>query len=180
MRRSAVFIDRDGVIFYAVPREGFVLPTASFCLEEAQLFDGLEEAFALLKNAGFLRILVTNQPDVVYGHLTQSEWEKIHAKISHLDFDDQFICFHGWNDECECKKPKPGMLFSAQKKWNIDFAASYMVGDTDNDAKAACAAGCRFVLVSALYNVGVPADFHVSSLLEAARLIYHLEPRRAE
>lgn len=178
--KRAVFIDRDGVIFQPIPREGFQLPTAPFRASEAVLFDGLEDALTLLGRHGFFRILVTNQPDIAYGHLTESEWERIHGKLSHLDFDDEFVCFHRKEDGCECRKPKPGMLLAAQKKWGIDIARSYMIGDTDKDIRAAKAAGCRSILVDAPYNQSVPADFRVSSFFEAARLINRLESRRMQ
>lgn len=176
----AVFIDRDGVIFRPTSRMGSSGPTAPFSVNEAVLFEGLEEALAMLKECGFLRILVTNQPDIAYGHLSESEWERIHLKLGHLDFDDTFVCFHRKEDGCECRKPKPGMLLTAQRKWGIDPATSYMVGDTDKDMSAAKRAGCKNILVDAPYNRSVGADFRASSFLEAARLIVHLESGRMQ
>ncbi|QQG46208.1 MAG: HAD-IIIA family hydrolase [Candidatus Niyogibacteria bacterium] len=172
--RKAVFIDRDGVVNKLVQRPGFDLPTAPFAFEELRIFNGVKEALLVLKRIGVLRILVTNQPDVVYGYLSYEEWKKIQDEIEKLGFDDVFICPHGRDDGCECKKPKPGMLLAAQKKWNIDLGRSFMIGDTQTDMMAAKTAGCRTILVKDRYNSGVMSDFRAGSLLEAARLIARL------
>ena len=169
--RRAVFIDRDGVIVRNVKREGFAVPTAPFLFSEFSFFPNVSEALRLLRSHGFLCILVTNQPDVAYGHITRDEWEKIHDEVRKLPLDDVFVCMHTRCDNCECKKPKPGMLFAAQRKWNIDLARSFMVGDTDNDTIAGSAAGCATILVDAEYNREVKSDFRAADFLEAARLV---------
>lgn len=174
MRRVA-FIDRDGVIFRPTARMGPSGPTAPFSVDEAVLFDGLEDALALLRRHGFLRILVTNQPDVAHGHLTHEEWERIHGKLSHLEFDDEFVCFHRKEEGCECHKPKPGMLLEAQKKWNVDLARSYMIGDTDKDRDAGRAAGCKTIIIDAPYNQHVQGDFRAKNLHDAATIVVHAE-----
>ncbi len=173
--RKAVFIDRDGVVNHPVQRPGFNLPTAPFSFEELRIFDGAGDALCILKLAGFMRIMVTNQPDVKYGHLSEAEWMRIQDEIERLGFDDVFICRHGRDEDCGCKKPKPGMLFNAQKRWHIDLSRSFMVGDTENDMAAARSAGCRTILVRAFYNTGVKSDFCVGDLLEAAELVSRLE-----
>jgi len=169
--RKAVFIDRDGVVVKTIKREGFVIPTAPFSCSEMEFFENISCALELLHANDFLLILVTNQPDIAYGYITQGDWEKIHKEVQKLAFDDIFICFHRKNDGCECKKPKPGMLLTAQKKWNIDMTSSFMVGDTDNDTIAGSAAGCRTIIVDAPYNQSVSSDFRVLSLFEAAHLV---------
>lgn len=169
--RQAVFIDRDGVIVRPIFRKGFPLPTAPFSLTELSFFDGIREALALIKEAGFLRILVTNQPDVAYNHMSKKEWEKIQRKVEEFAFDDVFICHHTIDTNCDCRKPKPGMLFDASKKWNINLHESYMIGDTEKDTLAGKFAECRTILISFPYNKQTESDFRVSSFLEASQLI---------
>ena len=93
--RRAVFIDRDGTVVKSVQREWQKTPTAPFDIDELDFAPRVKEGMRLLKKLGFLRIMVTNQPDVAYGHLTRKEWEKVHRKITkEIKFDDVFICRH--------------------------------------------------------------------------------------
>jgi len=118
-----------------------------------------------------LTILATNQPDVGYGHLTREEWERIHAHATSLPFDDMFVCFHGRDDGCDCKKPRPGMLFEAAHKWSIDLTTSYFVGDTESDTGAAKAAGCKSILIDAWYNRDVLSDFKIPHLQDLVKIV---------
>ncbi|MEK9183499.1 MAG: HAD-IIIA family hydrolase [Patescibacteria group bacterium] len=174
-KKRAVFIDRDGVVVNPIFRKEFKLPSAPFFFAELSFFAGIKEALDLFKEMGFLRILVTNQPDVGYGHISEEEWSRIQRKVEEFYFDDVFICRHTRDIDCVCKKPKPGMLFEAAKKWDIDFCKSYMVGDTDKDMNAGRVAGCKTILIKAYYNVEVKGNFTTSSLLDAARLIERIE-----
>lgn len=174
-KNRAVFIDRDGVVVISVFRKGFKLPTAPFSFAELSFFEGVEEALIFLKELGFLRILVTNQPDVGYGHISKEEWNKIQEKVEEFSFDDVFICCHIREAVCACRKPKPGMLFKAAEKWNINLSESYMIGDTDKDISAGKAAGCKTILIDADYNIEVKGDFKVLNLLDAVRLIERIE-----
>lgn len=173
--KRAVFFDRDGVIFPPVEWEGENKTRAPFSYQEfldaGGVVSSAEAVIRAVRDSGFLAILVTNQPDVGYGHLSKEEWERIHAHARALPFDDEFVCFHGRDDGCECKKPKPGMLLAAAKKWDIDLATSYFVGDTEADTGAARAAGCRSILVDTPYNSMVVTDFRVHSLCDIAALI---------
>lgn len=176
-KRRAVFIDRDGVVVKPVYHEGFTLPTAPFYYSEFAFLDlsGTLEALSRLKKNGFLCILVTNQPDVAYGHMLEEEWQKIHRQVRALAFDDIFMCRHTREANCLCKKPKPGMLFLAAETWNINLKESYMIGDTENDMLAGQSAGCKTVLIRTDYNVGVVRDYVVNNLLLAAKMITHME-----
>jgi D-glycero-D-manno-heptose 1,7-bisphosphate phosphatase len=173
-RRRAVFIDRDGVVVRSVVRMGFELPTAPFSFEELVFEDGVAKAIRLLRDWGFLCILISNQPDVAYGHMARSEWRRIQNKVEELDFDDIFLCRHTRDAGCECRKPKPGMLLKAAARWNIDLARSYMVGDTAKDTLAGKAAGCKTVLISTSYNKDVESDLSATSLHGAALLIIEM------
>lgn len=176
-RARAVFLDRDGVLVKAIPRKGFKLPTSPLRMDELEIFPWVSTALEVIRGAGFLRILVTNQPDVRKGLVTKEEWRAMQDKVEELDFDDVFICPHLTEDNCECKKPKPGMLLEAAKKWNVDLRKSFVVGDTSADTLAARAAGCASILVKGFYNLDVAADYVVDNVIEAVLLIFRLEWR---
>lgn len=181
-KQRAVFIDRDGVVNPLIHRgdnhvvQGKICPwTAPYSCVEFGIFPFVSDALRVLGEAGFLRIVVTNQPDVSYGLLSEEDYVRMMAEVRQCAFEDVFVCPHTRDEGCECKKPKPGMLLSAAQKWDIDLERSYMVGDTKSDEQAAEAAGCRFILVSASYNTNLKSAFRVSDLLEAANLIAYLE-----
>ena len=124
----AVFLDRDGVINADLERNG--KPVAPTRFAEFRILPGVEEAARKLKAAGFLLVLVTNQPDVATGLTPRAEGEAMHAEIRRrLPIDDIMVCFQVDVDDCACRKPKPGMILEAAGKHGIDLAASYMVGD---------------------------------------------------
>jgi D-glycero-D-manno-heptose 1,7-bisphosphate phosphatase len=178
IKKPAIFLDRDGVINDTVDRgENFfvygkkVRWTAPFKFNEFKLKTGIAATLKLIGQSGFLRILVSNQPDIAYGTMPLAEHEKIMAEVKKLPLDDIFICVHGRDDNCECKKPKPGMLFSAAKKHNIDLASSYIIGDTQSDVSAGKAAGCATVLINRIYNQDLTADFRIKNLLDIIKII---------
>src|SRR6266542_4440112 len=118
MLRRAVFLDRDGVLNRALTREG--KPSAPSSLGEFELLPGVPEACRKLKEAGFLLVVATNQPDVGRGTLAQSTIESLHEHMSRLlPIDHVEVCFHpGGEVVCECRKPKPGMLLRAARDLN--------------------------------------------------------------
>jgi D-glycero-D-manno-heptose 1,7-bisphosphate phosphatase len=103
------------------------------------------------------------------------DWLCIQGHVENLPLDDVFVCFETRYDDCECRKPKPGMILAAAKKWDIDFSRSYMIGDTASDTGAAKAAGVKSILIRASYNKDVASDYAAWSLREAAFLIKRLE-----
>lgn len=169
-KKRAVFFDRDGVILKPVVMDG--RPRAPHSIAEYKTLSGIRpearEAVEKVKALGFLAILVTNQPDIAYGVISKEEWQWIQDQTKSIPFDDVFICFHRRDDNCECMKPKPGMLLDAGKKWNIDLAKSFMVGDTADDMGAAKSAGCKGILVDAPYNASLPSDARIDSLASEA------------
>ena len=172
--QRAVFLDRDGVINRALERDSKPYPPAS--LAEFEILPEVPEACALLKAAGFLLVVATNQPDVGRGTLDRNIVEAIHAAMmSRLPIDRVEVCFHpgkGLSD-CACRKPRPGMPRQAAKALNIDLAASWMVGDRWRDIDCGHAAGCRTVFIDRGYaeELRQAPDFRVADLLEAARVI---------
>lgn len=156
-KQKAIFLDRDGTINKYV---GFLRKE-----EEFELMDGVAEAVKKINQSGYLAIVVTNQPVIARGEVTFEGLEIIHDKMETLlgmegaYLDGIYFCPHhphkGYEGEvpelkveCDCRKPKPGMLLKAADDLNIDLSQSYMVGDGENDIKAGMAAGCKTVLLN--------------------------------
>ncbi|WP_374631511.1 D-glycero-alpha-D-manno-heptose-1,7-bisphosphate 7-phosphatase [Ferrovibrio sp.] len=170
--RRAIFLDRDGVLNRSLVRNG--RPYAPLKLEEFELYPGTAEALARLKRAGFLLIVATNQPEVARGALTRSTLDAMHAHMTQaLPLDDVMICAQEEGPDCDCYKPKPGMLLMAAAKHSIDLASSYMVGDRWRDVGAGQAAGCHTVFIEHGYSERQPnkPDMVAYSLDEAVSFI---------
>lgn len=171
---QAVFLDRDGTLIRAVVRLGFSkMITAAFSMDELCFMPNAYVVLEQLKKLGFLRIMVTNQPDVELGYVSFENWRKIHQRV--LDtfgamLNDCYMCRHA-SKTCPHRKPSPAMLLMAAEKWGIDLSRSYMVGDTDADTQAGAAAGCRTILLRAPYNHGVAADFIIDDLAELPKIV---------
>jgi D-glycero-D-manno-heptose 1,7-bisphosphate phosphatase len=171
---AAIFLDRDGVINRALTRDGNPHPASS--LAEFELLPGVEEACRKLKAAGFLLIVATNQPDVGRGTLKQEIVEAIHTHMCRaLPIDRVEVCYHAGQgaSDCDCRKPRPGMLLRAAGKLGIDLARSFMVGDRWRDIDCGHAAGCTTILIDYGYAEGLrqPPHHRVKSLLEAVEWI---------
>lgn len=128
---------------------------------------------ARFQAAGFLLVVVTNQPEVATGELNPVELDRIHLWLrQRLPIDALEVCLHVAADGCGCRKPKPGMLVQAAGRLAIDLSRSYMVGDRWSDVEAGRAAGCRTILVGDLpLEHECHPDWRADSLPEAARLI---------
>lgn len=171
-RRRAVFLDRDGVLNRAVVRGGKPYPPASAA--EVEIVPGAAEALRQLKDAGFVLIVVSNQPDVARGTASRNDVERINAHLAErLPIDRFIMCYHDSGDGCDCRKPRPGMLLAGGREFGVDMAASFMVGDRWRDVEAGIAAGCRTVFIDYGYDEKRPeaCDFRVSSTPEAAKAI---------
>jgi len=172
-KQRAVFLDRDGVLNEAIVREGRPYPPAN--LAELRILPEGAAALRRLKDAGFLLIVVTNQPDVGRGTQAREVVEELNAALrAALPVDDFYVCYHDRADRCECRKPKPGLLVKAAGDRNIDLHGSFMIGDRWRDVDAGAAAGCRTVLIDYGYKEQEPdkgPDWRVSGLIEAVELI---------
>jgi D-glycero-D-manno-heptose 1,7-bisphosphate phosphatase len=172
--RRAVFLDRDGVVNRARERDARPYPPTS--VGEFEILPGVPAACAKLKAAGFLLVVVTNQPDVGRGTLQKEIVETIHAGMCRqLPIDRVEVCYHpgrGQSD-CDCRKPRPGMLLRAAKELGIDLAQSWMVGDRWRDIDCGHAAGCRTIFIDRGYAEALkqPPNFHAKNLLAAAEII---------
>jgi len=168
----AVFLDRDGVLNRSMVRNG--RPYAPTSLDEFDLLSGVAEAVSSLRKAGFLLIVVTNQPDVATGSVSRDVLDAMHRNLrAWLTVDDIKACCHVDADGCACRKPRPGMLLEAAREWSIDLNRSFMVGDRWRDVSAGKAAGCTTIFLDCGYaerQVDAP-DFVVTSLAKAVKII---------
>jgi D-glycero-D-manno-heptose 1,7-bisphosphate phosphatase len=170
--RSAVFLDRDGVLNEAVSLGQRPGPPQD--VDQMVIVPGAAEACARLRDAGFLLIVVTNQPDVARGTVTTATIEALHERLRReVPLDDVLVCPHDDADACGCRKPLPGMLVEAARRWSIDLPSSYMVGDRWRDIDAGRAVGCTTVLVEHNWAEKRARGFDVavSDLSEAAAWI---------
>lgn len=155
--QRCVFLDRDGTLNKYV---GFLRH-----IDQLELLPGAAEAVRKINESGYLAIIVTNQPVIARGEVTVPELREIHNKLETLlgqegaYVDGIYYCPHhphkGYEGEipelkidCQCRKPKPGLLYQAAKDFHIDLTASYMVGDGDNDVQCGINAGCTPVLLT--------------------------------
>lgn len=176
-RQKAIFLDRDGTINKYV---GFLRDKKDF-----ELLDGVAEAIKKINKSGYLCIVVTNQPVIARGEITEEELHEIHNKMETMlgykgaYVDSIYYCPHhpdrGYEGEiidlkrdCECRKPKPGMLLKAAKDYNIDLGNSWMVGDSVIDIMAGKAAGCKTALINKDFEMSEKfiGNLVVSNILE--------------
>lgn len=161
-KQKAIFLDRDGTINKYV---GFLRN-----IDDFELIDGVADAIRKINASGYLAVVVTNQPVIARGEVTVPQLQEIHNRMETLlglegaYLDAVYYCPHhphkGYEGEipelkidCDCRKPKPGMLLKAAEDFNIDLSQSYMIGDGENDINAGLAAGCKPILLSEYKNV---------------------------
>ena len=169
-KQKAIFLDRDGTINKYV---GFLID-----IEKFELIDGVSEAIKKINHSEYLCIVITNQPVIARGEVTLEELDEIHNKMQTLlgkdgaYVDGLYYCPHhpdkGFVGErieykinCECRKPKPGLILQAAKDFNIDLSQSWMIGDGKNDVLCGKNAGCK----TALIGNDIEADINSNSLL---------------
>ena len=169
-QRRAVFLDRDGVLNAAIISEGKPYPPKS--IKELIILPDVPEALIRLKKAGYLLVAVTNQPDVARGIATKAEVNKINHRLrTYLLLDDFRVCFHDDKDKCFCRKPLPGLLLDAARKYDICLKNSFMIGDRWRDIEAGHRATCKTIWINNNYDEKspmTPPHYTVSKLIEAA------------
>lgn len=185
--QRAVFLDRDGTLVKEVSAQGL------HCIDHIELLPGVTEAIHELNHAGLRAVLITNQPVVAKGFCTEADLRKIHNKLEtllgrgHAFLDRIYYCPHhpekgfpgeraDLKIECDCRKPKPGMIFQARRELNIDLARSWFIGDTTTDVQTARHAGVKSILVRTGYGGAdkkheATADFTFDTLNDAVRFI---------
>jgi D-sedoheptulose 7-phosphate isomerase len=176
--QRAVFFDRDGVLNRAILKDGKPFPPATAA--EFEITPGAQNALHSLKAKGFKLLVITNQPDVARGTTTRETVDGFHRRLSDsLPVDEIFVCYHSDIDNCACRKPKPGLLFEAARRHQIDLSASFMIGDRWRDVEAGQNAGCQTIFIDAGYDERQPGcvpNARTQSLREAVDWI--LQERR--
>ena len=170
--RSAIFLDRDGVLVEAPIVEG--LPKSITKNEEVQYLVGIKSSLQALKSAGFLLIMVTNQPDIARHKITFESAFKLNESIgTELNLDAIYMCPHDNQDNCACRKPSPGLINRAALDLNIDVASSYLIGDRWRDISAGQAAGCKCLFLNHGYSEERPEPPYdeINSISQATSLI---------
>ena len=170
--KKAVFLDRDGVVNKAFIRNG--LPTPPISLNELEILPGVKESILRLKKLNYICLLVTNQPDVTRGRTEKKNVIEINNFLKkEIELDDIFACYHDDKDNCKCRKPKPGMIIQASKKWDIDVRKSFMIGDRWRDIQAGINAGCKTFFIDNNYKEDklVEASYTSANLLGAVIII---------
>jgi D-glycero-D-manno-heptose 1,7-bisphosphate phosphatase len=169
----AIFLDRDGIINRAVVREG--KPYAPDRVQDVEILPGIITSLQRLAGCGYVFIGITNQPDVARGLQSRPVVESINKLIlSRLPIREIFVCYHDNADDCACRKPKPGLILQAAKKYNLELSKSWMIGDRWKDVAAGQAAGLKTVFVDYQYAEtykGAKADFVVHDTVALADII---------
>lgn len=160
-----IFLDRDGTINVRPPKACYIEKPEDFVW-----LPGAKEAISELKQNGYKIILISNQPGIARGNLTENALTEIHEKMQEdlretgAEIDAIYYCPHNWDEECECRKPKAGLFFKAQRDFSIDLTKCWMLGDDERDMHAGGDAGCKCMLISEQHPI-----------LEAVRFIIQME-----
>lgn len=187
-----VFLDRDGAINELIYYPGHGVVDSPFTVEQFRLIPGVGEAINEFHELGFKVIVVSNQPGMAKGYLSQKTFDRIRKKMSNelakegASFDGEYYCFHHpeakverLKANCGCRKPKPGLLLQAAKDLNIDLPRSWMIGDGLTDVQAGKSAGCQTILLGRMKcelchlmdEQDARPDFIAGNLFEAANLV---------
>jgi len=199
---GAAFLDRDGVINQMVyyPEHGIV--DSPFTFKQFNLMPGVGYSLRRLERLGYKLIVISNQPGIAKGHFTEETFEKISHKMRmelekyDVKLDGEYYCLHHpsakrlvYRLNCECRKPKPGLILKAAKEHNIDLAGSLMIGDGLVDVKAGKLVGCTTILIGSvnslltrlMKDLDAEPDFVVHSIDEVANLVERLKiPRERD
>jgi D-glycero-D-manno-heptose 1,7-bisphosphate phosphatase len=197
MGSKAVLLDRDGILNEMVYYPDPSIVDSPFTPKQFELVEGIGPALRAMKAAGYKLVLISNQPSVAKKHLTMATFKKIQAKMRRLlaaegiKLDGEYYCFHHpqakitkFRADCDCRKPKPGMLLSAAKDLGLDLEHSVMIGDGLNDVVAAKRAGCKTILVASLSSllgkkmdeIEARPDFVARNVTEAADIVKKMAP----
>jgi D-glycero-D-manno-heptose 1,7-bisphosphate phosphatase len=144
-RTPTVILDRDGVLNCKPPQARYVRNWS-----EWRWLPGSLESLRLLREAGYRTIIASNQPGIGRGLMSEADLEIVHDRMLQEAaraggrIDAIYYCPHGWDDGCDCRKPKPGLLYEAQRDFHLDLTRTVLIGDDERDAAAAAAAECPF------------------------------------
>jgi len=188
----AVFLDRDGVVNEIVYFPELGVLDSPLNPRQFRLLPGAAEAIRVFNRLGLKVIVVSNQPSIAKGKMTEEVFERVRSKMKRLlekksaHIDAEYYCFHHpssknprYKGNCDCRKPKPGLILKAAKDFELDLSKCYLVGDGLTDIKAGKAEGCRSFLIGNLKcdlcrlmeNENVKPDFIVPNLFHASKII---------
>ena len=170
--KKAVFLDRDGIINEPIVKGG--KPFSPESVEQFKFCSGISELSNQLVDCDFILFIVTNQPEVARGTILKRKVEEIHDHIrSALPIKEIMSCYHDDQDNCECRKPKPGAIINACRRYFLEPEKSYMIGDRWKDIDAGNAAGCKTIFLDRGYNERKPTtqNYTVSSIKEVVDII---------
>jgi len=172
-KSPAVFLDRDGVLNASIVRDGKPYPPHT--ISELFIFPEIDEYLQTLKTAGFYLICVTNQPDVARGAARKADVEAMNQVLmDSLPLDAIRVCYHDDGDQCDCRKPLPGLLTAAADDFGIHLEKSFMIGDRWRDIEAGQRAGCQTVWIQNGYREKAPdhpADFVTDTTVTALQWV---------
>ena len=171
-KRVAIFLDREGTLNKAYIKNGLPISHPSF--NKFKILPGVKNSIIKLKKLGFLCLLITNQPDVSRKKIKKNVVKKMNNFIKKkIKLDDVFVCYHDDKHNCNCRKPKPGLLLDGSRKWNINLKESYMIGDRWKDISAGVSAGCKTIFINNKYKELTPQNpnYVTDSLIKAAQFI---------
>lgn len=176
--KAAVFFERDGVLnSVRIERRHQVPPTA---LNDFKLVEQAIEPLRQLRAAGLILLVATNQPGISRGQTCRRELDRMHDLLkTRLNLHDVLVCPHDEMDQCQCRKPRPGLLMEGAFKWHLDLDRSYVISDKWQDAQAAHVAGCTSLLIRSPWNGSGHHDFILSDLASAARKVLQLHAPEA-
>jgi len=183
---KAIFLDRDGVINELLyePDGNIMSPTN---LEQLKIMPNVKEGILKMKKLGFKIIVVTNQPGICFGYLTKEKLNQINNYLKEkLKIDEIYSCIHHskYTGECNCKKPKIGLILKAKEDFDLDISSSYMVGDNLSDIEMG-----NNAKVKKTFRVGIPRvdimelqhkknifpDYTLPNLLQVSKKIDEIE-----
>jgi len=179
IKKKAVFLDRDGVINEVIYRDGSEKPSSPWDFEEFRLIPGIKRSLEELNKMGFYLFVISNQPDISRGLVKEGTTERINNIISEeLPITEIRVCPHDDYHNCNCRKPKPGMIFELSKKWKIDLEESFLIGDNWKDIEAGKSAGLTCIIIDMAYNKSVDADYRAEKIEKAVELINSLSKNK--
>ncbi|MBF0280865.1 MAG: HAD-IIIA family hydrolase [SAR324 cluster bacterium] len=173
MGKKAVLFDRDGVINQSIVRNGKPFPPQT--MAEFKWVEKVRETLETLSSIDYLLVIFTNQPDVGRGQQSLQQVGIFHEHIKKtLPVAQIYTCFHDNKDQCECRKPKPGMIFEAQNDWEIDLQQSFVVGDRWRDIDAGNEAGCQTIWLDYGYDEALRSqpDYTIKHLHQILDIIH--------
>ncbi|MDA9990842.1 HAD-IIIA family hydrolase [Paracoccaceae bacterium] len=171
-RKSAVFLDRDGVLLRSDIIRGKAYAIRS--IKEYELLPNVLKSLELLKLLDFCLVVITNQPDIGNGLCSEAVSTQIHERlIRETPIEHVYMCPHQQNSYCYCRKPAPGMIFKAQLELDLDLTSSWVVGDRASDVQSGFNAGCKSIFIDLQYKEKKPDIQNATSnnLEDAVKII---------